>query len=140
MIGAIPQPIAHGLKNAETTLDMKIDEHELTSLVKSFEDLTTVTEQAIEAMPKVIECFNCDEYAFDGTFTAYMTDTDGEQPFCLECVAAIAKRSTPRDVYPAPSFTWKPNESWDRFSGLGTAFDYSVPSLTGYSLAANATA
>lgn len=70
-IGAIPQPNLDGVSGAL---------NELTAI-------TEATTEAIEAMLKVIECYGCGEYALDGTFTAYMTDGDGEQPFCPECVS-----------------------------------------------------
>lgn len=69
----------------------------LTSI--SFDDFNTTMkkveeemEQVVRANRKVVECYGCDEFAFDGSFTAFATD-EGDQPFCPECVRAIEKRS-----------------------------------------------
>lgn len=90
-------------------------------LVAAHEAKEAMTEpDEIMPNPKVIACYSCNEYAFDGTFTAYMTEEEGDQPFCLECVAGIEKRSghttaiatngysTKPMEFPFTDFTWKP--------------------------------
>jgi len=70
------------------------------SLVHAYNNLLISTERAREELGlfrKVVTCHNCDEYAFDGTFTIFSTDDEGDQGFCHECVAKIEMRSKPRE-------------------------------------------
>lgn len=59
---------------------------------KGFHDCAVAAEAAVKAMPKVVRCFSCMQYAFDGCLTAFETD-EGVYNFCPECVAAIERRS-----------------------------------------------
>ena len=68
---------------------------------EAIDAVAVAADEAAEAMPKVVQCYSCNEYAFDGTLSAYMTD-EGEQPFCRDCVSAIERRSKK----PAPTLSW----------------------------------
>jgi hypothetical protein len=47
----------------------------------------------MESIRKVVQCYDCESFAFDGTLTAFETDDEGPQPFCAECVRKIEHRS-----------------------------------------------
>lgn len=60
-----------------------------------------------EALPKVVQCYECEGFAFDGTLTAFEVEGEGSQPFCRECVAKIEQRSWPNPVTsPSPTTDW----------------------------------
>lgn len=75
---------------------------------EAIDAVAVAAEEAVEAMPKVVQCFSCNEYAFDGTLSAYMTD-EGEQPFCRDCVSAIERRSKKPA---APTLSWGTGSNW----------------------------
>lgn len=85
---------------------------DLANFVIQTSDATLALEEFNLIVRKVITCYGCGEYAFDGSFTAFMTDDEGEQPFCPECVHGIEKRSAWQEETALPK-AWTTSLSTD---------------------------
>ena len=86
-------------------------------------DLTPYTLDNLTLTRKVVECYGCSEYAFDGTFTAFATD-EGDQPFCRECVTGIEKRSEDRRWPSYVNYGWKASTTSPLFMGSGSVYSF----------------
>ena len=113
----------------DITLPITFIQESMRALTEEFDVITTAAKNVEAELRKVIECYGCEEYAFDGTLTTFATD-EGGRPFCPECVRAIEKRSQWQEETALP-FAWNFKElnsaspsTWRDF----TAYDYSVPS------------
>lgn len=114
---------------------------EIAGVAAAQAELAETSKAVVEVLPKVVQCYGCEEYAFDGCFTAYETD-EGVQGFCPECVKDIERRSkTPEraNVYVGDKVVGNVTSldldygySPSSFGSDGYRFDNRTFTLTGY--------
>ena len=104
---------------------------------EAMKGVVAAAEKAAEAMPKVVQCYECENFAFAGTTTLMEVraeDDDhglgGAKPFCPDCVRAIEKRSRKSEPVGLGS-VWINDQMIGGLNSIDYRFDYNSPQIYG---------